>query len=131
MATETLFKSAKNGKGAELVGNYDVENPQWVWFEDRVNFAAKPLEHLIDMIDEQDQDDGSKGSMLIAAYKFMQWQLKAVVDVLEEHLGQIQVVNRPDIMSWHHVDPEDLIGIETVDFSGKHQQTEQGVGDDS
>ena len=126
MATKTLFKSNTDGKGADLVGNYGIENPRWDWMEDTFNRAMMPLKSLINTMDEAMDDEKIDDVILMkTAYEHLKKQLHAVAEVLEDNLGQIQIVIKPGRMDWFHVDPKNMIGIETVDFSGKHQQDEQ------
>ena len=126
MATKTLFKSNTDGKGADLVGNYGIENPRWDWMEDTFNRAMMPLKSLINTMDEAMDDEKIDDVILMkTAYEHLKKQLHAVAEVLEDNLGQIQIVIKPGRMDWFHVDPKNMIGIETVDFSGKHQQAEQ------
>ena len=107
MATKTLFKSNTDGKGADLVGNYGIENPRWDWMEDTFNRAMMPLKSLINTMDEAMDDEKIDDVILMkTAYEHLKKQLHAVAEVLEDNLGQIQIVIKPGRMDWFHVDPK-------------------------
>mgnify|MGYP006302188253 FL=1 len=66
-----------------------------------------PLKSLINTMDEAMDDEKIDDVILMkTAYEHLKKQLHAVAEVLEDNLGQIQIVIKPGRMDWFHVDPK-------------------------